>query len=443
MTINIPKDVEFIINTLEENGFEAYAVGGCVRDSLLGRVPNDWDITTSAKPLETKKLFKRTFDTGIKHGTISVLLDKEIYEVTTYRIDGEYEDARHPKEVTFTSKLSEDLLRRDFTINAMAYNPKRGLVDLYGGKEDLENKIIRCVGNPYDRFTEDALRIMRAVRFAAQLNYQIEEDTKKAIKELAPNLTKISAERIQVELIKLLTSDNPGFLKLAWELGITKVILPEFDVAMACEQHNPNHAYSVGEHTLKVIENAPSDKVSRLTALFHDLGKPIAKTTDETGKDSFKGHAIESEKIAKDVLRRLKFDNDTITKVCKLVREHDWMIGAKPERIRRYINRIGEEYFPMIFDINVADLMAQSTYRREEKLELISELRKKYEETIKNNECVSLKTLKVTGKDVIDKGVEAGPKVGEILNCLLEEVLDDPKKNDREYLLKRLDELRG
>ncbi|MBP5600035.1 MAG: CCA tRNA nucleotidyltransferase, partial [Lachnospiraceae bacterium] len=235
MTINIPKDVEFIINTLEENGFEAYAVGGCVRDSLLGRVPNDWDITTSAKPLETKKLFKRTFDTGIKHGTISVLLDKEIYEVTTYRIDGEYEDARHPKEVTFTSKLSEDLLRRDFTINAMAYNPKRGLVDLYGGKEDLENKIIRCVGNPYDRFTEDALRIMRAVRFAAQLNYQIEDDTKKAIKELSPNLKKISAERIQVELVKLLTSDNPGFLKLAWELGITKVILPEFDAAMACE----------------------------------------------------------------------------------------------------------------------------------------------------------------------------------------------------------------
>lgn len=442
MHINLPKDVENIIETLEKNGYEAYAVGGCVRDSILGRTPNDWDITTSATPLETKALFKRTFDTGIKHGTISVLLNKDIYEVTTYRIDGEYEDGRHPKEVTFTSDLEEDLLRRDFTINAMAYNPKRGLVDLYGGKEDLENHIIRCVGNPYERFSEDALRIMRAVRFAAQLDYHIEEGTQEAIRDLCHTLSKISAERIQTELVKLLVSDHPDYIKMAWELGITKVIMPEFDKAMECEQHNPHHLYSVGDHTVEVLKNVSPTKELRLAALFHDLGKVATKTTDENGVDHFKGHPKVSADMAHKIFKRLKFDNDTERKVCRLVETHDWTIGATPKHIRRYMNRIGEEYFPVIFEFNKADLMGQSSYKQKEKTELLDSLYKAYEEVVKKGECVSLKTLAVTGKDVIDVGFERGPRVGEVLQVLLEEVLDNPEKNNREYLLMKMKSMR-
>ena len=438
MYIELPKHVKFIIDTLEKAGYEAYAVGGCVRDSILGRRPNDWDITTSAKPLETKALFKKTFDTGIQHGTVSVLLDKEIYEVTTFRIDGEYEDSRHPKEVSFTSKLSEDLLRRDFTINAMAYNDSKGLVDLYGGLEDIKSKTIRCVGNPYDRFSEDALRIMRAVRFASQLDYQIEEETKKAIKELAPTLSKISAERVQVELVKMMVSDHPEYIKTAYELGITKVILPEFDACMECEQNNPHHIYSVGEHTLVVLKSVKPDKVLRLAALFHDMGKVPSKTTDENGVDHFKCHPIDSAKIAHGIFKRLKFDNDTEKHVCRIVEMHDWTMSAKPERMRHYINKIGEEYFPEMFEFNRADLEGQSDFKIEEKLDNLSKLEKAYGEIIRNKECVSLKTLAVTGKDVIEAGVKPGPQVGEVLDKLLQMVLDDPSKNDRDILLSEL-----
>lgn len=435
MHIELPENVKRIIQKIEKAGYEAYAVGGCVRDSLLGRIPNDWDITTSAKPEEIKKLFQKTFDTGIKHGTVSVLIGKEIYEVTTYRIDGEYEDARHPKEVTFTKELREDLLRRDFTINAMAYNERVGLVDMYGGIEDLNLGIIRCVGNPYDRFCEDALRIMRAVRFAAQLDYCIEDETKEAIKKLAPTLSKISAERIQVELIKLLTSNHPEYIKTAYELGITKVILPEFDDAMVCSQNNPNHAYSVGEHSVKVLMNVRNDKVLRLTALLHDLGKVKTKTTDEEGIDHFAGHPKESAEIAKRIFRRLKFDTDTEKKVCRLVETHDWTIGASVKNMRRYINRIGENFFPLIFEFNRADLMGQSEYNREEKVKLLSDLQFEYERITKEGECVSMRLLSVTGKDLIEAGVAEGPHIGDTLKELLEIVLEDPSKNEKETLL--------
>lgn len=435
MKINLPNNVKRIIETLENAGFEAYAVGGCVRDSILGREPNDWDITTSAKPLETKALFKRTFDTGIQHGTISVLLDKEIYEVTTYRIDGEYEDARHPKEVTFTASLEEDLLRRDFTINAMAYNDRVGLVDLYDGLKDIENKVIRCVGNPYDRFSEDALRIMRAVRFASQLDYTIEEKTATAVRELAENLQKISAERIQVELVKILTSDHPEYIEKAWELGITKVIVPEFDEAMECEQNNPNHAYSVGVHTINVMKGLPNDKILRLSGFFHDLGKVRTKETDDKGIDHFRNHPEASAAIAKAVFQRLKFDKDTEIKVCRLVSHHDWARDAKPEHIRRCINVIGEDLFPLIFTFNRADYKGQGNYNLEKKLLHVDELEKAYNDVVLKNECVSLKTLAVTGKDLIKEGIEPGPELGTILASMLSEVLDDPSKNNREYLL--------
>ena len=246
--IILPEKVKFIIDTITEAGYEAYAVGGCIRDSILGRVPDDWDITTSAKPQQVKELFRRTIDTGIEHGTVTVMLDKDGFEVTTYRIDGEYEDSRHPKEVIFTANLIEDLKRRDFTINAMAYNEQAGLVDVFGGTEDIERKMIRCVGNAEERFTEDALRMMRAIRFSAQLGYEIEEGTKEAIRKLAGNLRNISAERIQVELVKLLVSPHPDYLRTAYETGVTKVVLPEFDACMETPQVHPHHCYNVGEH---------------------------------------------------------------------------------------------------------------------------------------------------------------------------------------------------
>ena len=310
--IKLPDDVQFIIHTLQLHGFEAYAVGGCVRDSILGREPGDWDITTSAMPEETKALFDKTFDTGIEHGTITVLLNHEGYEVTTYRIDGKYEDSRHPKEVTFTRNLKEDLLRRDFTINAMAYNDKDGIVDIFGGMQDLEKHMIRCVGNARERFSEDALRILRGVRFAAQLGFEIDEETKEGMKLLAPTLENISAERIQVELVKMLTSDRPELIRTAYELGITKVFLPEFDRMMETKQETLHHMYTVGEHTIHAMMNVRNDKILRLTMLLHDTGKPEYKTMDEDGVAHFKMHALGSERIAKEVLRRLKFDNDTL-----------------------------------------------------------------------------------------------------------------------------------
>ncbi len=439
MQIRLPEKVKFIIETIQAAGFDAYAVGGCIRDSILGRVPDDWDITTSAAPMQVKALFKRTIDTGIQHGTVTVMLDKEGYEITTYRIDGEYEDSRHPKDVQFTDNLTEDLKRRDFTINAMAYNDTKGLVDVFGGITDLEKKIIRCVGDPTERFTEDALRMMRAVRFSAQLGYTIEESTKQAIKELAPTLSRISAERIQVELVKLMVSPHPDYLRVAYETGITKVIFPEFDAAMETPQNHPHHCYNVGEHTLHSLPEVPADKVLRLSMLLHDIAKPRMKTTDAKGINHFHGHAAEGEKMSKEILRRLRMDNDTISKVSRLVLYHDYGNGVEPNAriVRRAINKIGEDIFPLLLQIRKADILAQSDYQRTEKLENLENWKKYYEEIIKAGECVSLKTLAVTGRDLIAAGIAPGKLLGEILNRLLEEVLEEPAKNTGEYLINR------
>lgn len=441
MRIQLPEKVNQIIHTLQQHGYEAYAVGGCVRDSILGRVPDDWDITTSATPLETKALFQRTFDTGIEHGTITVLLDKEAFEVTTYRVDGKYEDSRHPSEVTFTRSLKEDLLRRDFTINAMAYNDSEGLVDIFGGMEDLEKKTIRCVGNAMARFGEDALRILRAVRFAAQLGFEIEADTQRGITELAPTLANISAERIQVELIKMLTSPNPGMLKTAYELGITNVILPEFDAMMETAQENPHHKYTVGEHTLKAIEAIRADKVVRLAMLFHDIAKPIMKTMDENGVAHFKMHDSKGAEMTKQILRRLKFDNDTVNKVVRLVQYHDYRMPAEPKNVRRAMNKIGEDLFPYYLEVRMADTLAQSEYLQEEKIQNIRDVRTCYEEILEKQECVSLKTLAVTGSDLIASGMKPGKEIGAVLNKLLEYVIEHPEANEKETLLKSKDEL--
>ena len=436
--IELPLKVNKIITTLQQNGYEAYAVGGCVRDSILGREPEDWDITTSAMPEETKALFQKTFDTGIEHGTVTVLLEKEGFEVTTYRIDGKYEDNRHPREVTFTRSLKEDLLRRDFTINAMAYNEKDGLVDIFGGIDDLQKGMIRCVGNARERFSEDALRILRGIRFAAQLGFSIEEETRQGMKELAPTLQNISAERVQVELIKMIVSTRPELLRDAYELGITKQFLPEFDRLMMTEQETPHHMDNVGEHTLQAMRNIRSDKVLRLTMLLHDMGKPALKTMDEAGVAHFKKHAAESEKIAKRILKRLKFDNDTLNKVTKLVFYHDYRMPATPKNVRRAMNKIGEDLFPYYMEVRRADVLAQSMYRREEKIRNLDEIEEIYQEIVRNKECVSLKTLAVTGKDLIDAGMKPGKEIGEKLNELLELVIENPELNTKENLMKRV-----
>lgn len=437
--IEIPEKANYIIHTLEQAGFEAYVVGGCVRDSILGREPQDWDITTSAMPLQVKELFRRTIDTGLAHGTVTVMLGEDGFEVTTYRIDGKYEDGRHPKDVTFTRNLSDDLLRRDFTINAMAYNDTNGLVDLYDGLGDIDRKLIKCVGNATDRFNEDALRMLRAVRFSGQLGYLIEEDTKRAIKSLAQNLEKISAERIHTELIKLLISDHPDRLRDAWELGMTAVFLPEFDKAMDTAQNHKHHCYSVGEHIIKSIEEVPATPLLRLAMLFHDIGKPNTLVIDEEGITHFHGHPGISAEMSKNILRRLKLDNDTIHKVSVLVNYHDCGNGIDPDEriVRRAVNKIGEDLFPDFLAVRKADVLAQSMYKREEKLANVDAWGQMYDTIISKQQCVSLRTLKINGKTLISLGIKPGPLLGTILETLLEEVLDNPAKNEEEYLKER------
>ncbi|PWJ49177.1 CCA tRNA nucleotidyltransferase [Faecalicatena contorta] len=443
MKIELPRKVIMIINNLQLHGYEAFAVGGCVRDSILCRKPEDWDITTSAKPEEIKRLFRRTVDTGIEHGTVTVLIGKEGFEVTTYRVDGTYEDSRHPIGVTFTTNLEEDLKRRDFTINAMAYNDEVRLVDVFGGMQDLNHHLIRCVGDPMERFSEDALRILRAVRFSAQLAFPIEKETAEAIRKLAPTLKNISAERIQVELVKLLMSDHPELIQDAYELGITKVILPEWDAMAGVEQNTPHHKYDVAEHTLCALKNVKKDKILRLAILFHDMGKPFMRTTDEVGVDHFKGHALVSEEIARKVLRRLKFDNDTVKKVTRLVCYHDYRIEATPRNVRRAMNRIGVELFPYYLAVRMADVKAQSPYERRKKIENIVEMREIYQEILINDQCVTLRQLAISGKDLMQLGMQPGRQMGDMLNELLELVIDEPEMNEKEKLCSYVKEKLG
>lgn len=441
MKIELPQKVHQIITTLQNHGYEAYAVGGCVRDSILGRRPEDWDITTSATPQETKELFERTFDTGIEHGTITVLLGKEGFEVTTYRIDGKYEDSRHPTQVQFTRSLSEDLLRRDFTINAMAYNEQDGLVDIFGGLEDLERRIIRCVGNAQARFSEDALRILRAIRFSAQLGFTVEEETKKAILLPAPTLQKISAERIQTELVKLLVSPHPERMKDAYEMGITAVILPEFDEMMRTEQETPHHCCNVGEHTIRAMMSVEPEKVLRLVMLFHDMGKPSKKTMDENGVAHFKGHAAVSREITENILHRLKFDNDTLRKVTHLVCYHDLRMPAEAGNVRRAMHKIGTELFPSYLKVRRADTQAQSDYQKEEKNKNLDDIERLYLEILERGQCVSLKEPAVTGRDLIAQGAAPGPQIGKILDELLRKVIEEPERNNKDWLLNEVKKL--
>lgn len=435
MRMNLPDSVNRIISTLSEHGFEAYAVGGCVRDVLLHREPQDWDITTSARPAQVKELFSHTIDTGIQHGTVTVMLDHVGYEVTTYRIDGEYEDSRHPKEVTFTANLVEDLKRRDFTINAMAYNEEHGLVDAFDGIADLKQGKIRCVGNPQDRFAEDALRMLRAVRFAAQLGFAIEDRTKKAVQALAPTLARVSAERIQTELVKLLVSGHPEEMITAYELGLTGVFLPEFDTMMRTPQNNKHHMYSVGEHTVHAVCAVRPEKVLRIAMLLHDVAKPLCITTDEKGQNHYHGHPQKGAEMARKIMHRLKFDNDTINKVCKLVLYHDDRPEITERSVRRAVSRIGMEQFPMLFEVKRADTLAQSSYRREEKLRYIDEYEALYRKILSEKQCVQKKDLAINGRDLIALGMKPGKELGGVLDRLFEEILEHPEWNRKEKLI--------
>ena len=423
-----------MISALEAKGFEAYAVGGCVRDLILARDPQDFDITTNALPGSVKKIFRNTVDTGIAHGTVTVVLYPDTYEVTTYRIDGDYADGRHPDHVDFTSRLSDDLCRRDFTINAMAYHPDRGLTDLYGGMEDLSRHVIRCVGDPMERFSEDALRILRAYRFAAQLGFSIEEKTRDAARALAGTLRKISAERIRTELMKLLVSPNPGILRDMAKDGITAVILPELDACFATPQHSSYHLYDVGEHTVRTVEAVAPDPLLRLTMLLHDFGKTVVHFRDASGTDHFKGHAAAGAKMAEKILRDLKFDNKTIKNCVTLIRYHDLRPRIADAAVRRALFEIGPDLFPKYLAVQRADADAKNPQRMVKTYERIDAVEKIYEGILARRDALSLRDLCITGNDLKAAGI-SGPETGFILQSALLCVLEEPALNTREILL--------
>lgn len=436
--IRLPAKVSSILRALTDAGYEAYAVGGCVRDSLLGRKPGDWDITTSARPEQTKALFRRTVDTGIAHGTVTVMLGEDGFEVTTYRVDGDYSDGRHPDSVSFTASLSEDLRRRDFTVNAMAYHPDKGIVDLFGGQEDLAHKIIRAVGDPDERFDEDALRILRAVRFSAQLGFSIEGNTFSALSRFAERLRLVSRERIQVELTKLLASDHPEQFRLLYTSGITKVIFPLFDEMMVMPQRSPYHTMNVGEHTMAVLCGVEKDPILRLAALLHDTGKLKAHfIIEENGKprDRFLGHAAFSAEIAEDFLREYRYDNRTISLVTGLIRFHDDRIPPEEKAVRRAMNRMGEEIFGLYMRFVPADSAAKSPLAQERFAERYAGVECLAEEIRRRGDCLSLSDLAVNGGDLIRAGMKPGKAMGDTLKAMLEDVLAEPSHNDKDWLL--------
>lgn len=427
-----------ILSRLNGAGYKAYFVGGCVRDMLMKKQPCDIDITTNAKPEEVRALFERTFDTGIKHGTITVIIDKIPFEVTTFRKETDYENHRRPKEVNFVSDIYEDLARRDFTVNAIAYHPNEGIIDPFCGEKDIENKVLRCVGNAEERFEEDALRMMRLVRFACKTNFSIEEKTFEAVCEKAELLHFISAERIYAELVKSLCSEYPKRLILAYETGLLKHFLPELSECFETEQNTKYHLYDVGMHILKTVCYAPMYKEARLAALFHDIGKPISKTTDINGQDHFKGHEGKSAELANDILTRLKADNKTKKAVCTVILNHRWERKIPTKAlVKEKILAVSKENFPLLLDLMEADTKAHNREFTKDREEAVAKMREIYEGILKNNEPLSIKDLKLDGKDVQQMGY-SGSEIGEVLEKALEFVLDNPELNIKEILTERL-----
>lgn len=442
MTMDMPKNVDIAINLLQSAGFEAYAVGGCVRDSLLGKTPNDWDITTSAKPEDMKSVFAdfHCIDTGIKHGTVTVVIDGESLEITTFRLDGEYEDNRHPKSVTFTSDLGADLGRRDFTVNAMAYSKKTGTVDLFGGQNDLKNKIIRCVGDPDRRFNEDALRILRALRFASALDFEIEEKTAQSLLKNRALLGNISEERIAKELLKLVC--GKGAKRILTDFApVLFEILPELQPMYKNSHDNPHHCYDIYEHTLIAVESIDPEPTLRFAMLLHDCGKPAVKKFDENGVAHFYGHQRISAEISAQILARLKVSNKFRDEILFLVSNHDrWELYENTEKMPRYLSKFGLDGVLNLLKVMRADVLAQSPEYRY-RLDQIADA----EETAKNlaaqKPCLSLSELQINGRTLMDIGIPQGRKLGAVLAQLLDEVIDGVTKNTQEALTTRAREI--
>lgn len=442
MTMDMPKNVDTAINLLQSAGFEAYAVGGCVRDSLLGKTPNDWDITTSAKPEDMKSVFAdfHCIDTGIKHGTVTVVIDGEPLEITTFRLDGEYEDNRHPKSVTFTSNLGADLGRRDFTVNAMAYSKKTGTVDLFGGQNDLKNGIIRCVGDPDRRFNEDALRILRALRFASALDFEIEEKTAQSLLKNRALLGNISEERIAKELLKLVCVK--GAKRILTDFApVLFEILPELQPMYKNSHDNPHHCYDIYEHTLIAVESIDPEPTLRFAMLLHDCGKPAVKKFDENGVAHFYGHQRISAEISAQILARLKVSNKFRDEILFLVSNHDrWELYENTEKMPRYLSKFGLDGVLNLLKVMRADVLAQSPEYRY-RLDQIADA----EETAKNlaaqKPCLSLSELQINGRTLMDIGIPQGRKLGAVLAQLLDEVIDGVTKNTQEALTTRAREI--
>lgn len=431
----IPKDVTTIINTFYQHGFSAYMVGGCVRDLLAGITPSDWDITTSAKPEQIKALFEKTVDTGIRHGTVTVLIGNTPYEVTTYRIDGAYENNRKPLSVEFTDNIIQDLARRDFTINAMAYNEQNGLVDPFGGQDDMRAQIICCVGEPDVRFTEDALRMLRAVRFHAKTGFAVDLTVLDSICKNAHLIKNISLERIRDELNKILLSNRIMSIRMLYDTGLLKYFLPELCTCFETEQHIKYHLYDVGTHTLHVTQNVPADLVLRYSALLHDVGKPAKKTTDQDGVDHFKGHGEVSVTLSRVILRRLRLDNKSIDKILRLIKYHDREIVATKKAVKRCVFDVGEDIFLQLLDLKRGDALGQNLVYTKQRLGHYDELERIYYESKADNEAFCIKDLAVDGNDLKKLGL-SGKQVGNVLNHLLSHVLERPADNEKELLLK-------
>lgn len=438
--LNLPSNVNYLLNILEEDGYEANIVGGCVRDSFLYKQPNDWDICTSAKPQDVIDLLEyydgvEVILTGLKHGTITAHINGENYEITTYRIDGEYSDNRRPDSVIFVGDIVSDLSRRDFTINAMAYNWHDGIIDPFGGYGDLDNKVIRCVGNPDDRFQEDALRILRALRFAATYKFTIESETAAAIHRNKDLLKNISSERIQSELCKMLVGKGIFDILLEYK-DVMTVIIPELKPCIGFNQRNPYHSHDVYDHIAYAVAGYRGCDISvKMALLLHDIGKPECFTVDAMNIGHFYGHSINSKRIAEDVLCRLRFDTKTVNEVLELVQYHDADIQPNFRSVRRWLNRVGAEMLEKLMTVRLYDIYAQSAVQRISRIDKVFMIHDIASRVILDRQCFQIKDLAITGYDILSLDVKPGPKVGEILNHLLDKVIEEEIKNDRDILI--------
>ncbi len=439
----LSKEALWILSALTQAGHEAFLVGGCVRDLLRGLPPHDWDICTSALPAQTQAVFasQRLLKTGLKHGTVAVLLDGASYEVTTYRVDGAYSDGRRPDGVRFVSRLEADLARRDFTMNAIAMDAQGRLRDPFGGQDDLRRGLIRCVGKPEERFSEDGLRIMRALRFAASLGFHLEEETGKALLRSGAMLRRIAPERIQIELIKLLVGPQAPQVLRRWG-GVLPEFWPQLAPLLTLEQNNPWHCYGGWEHTLHALDAAPPHPVIRLAVLLHDVGKPACRSTDEAGIDHFYGHSGVGAQLADEMLRALRLDTATRQRVTALIRCHDLPLPAQEKAVRRALGRLGEEAFFQLLAVKRADNLGQSYPLVKDRLAQLDAVKALALQILARRDCLTLKDLAVSGRDVISAGVSPGPQVGKLLRDLLEEVTAGTLPNDRTALLGRIAQLK-